>query len=302
MGKEVAVAGCGPVGLFLAAGVAYAGYTPVLLCLSSESAAALLQREIRVHYKGGEARARASVAHILAARRRFQHVIVAARLNYLDHALEAVKRVLEPSGGVVFVQPSPYVLELASSRGLKVYGAIALYTCVRKIGPGEIEWPGEGAVRVAAGPGAEHLADMMALPGVPIERVGGRVTQLLWDYSIAAASLQPLSALLGLPYSRVWRLKHARELALRVAEEAGRVAEETGTELWRSPREALEELAEVKGCVPRMLQDVSERRETEADYMLGYLLGQALRRDLYTPYIDSLYLMVKSVEESMRSV
>ncbi|BES82603.1 ketopantoate reductase family protein [Pyrodictium abyssi] len=303
MNEGIAIVGCGPVGLFLAASIASAGYRPKLLCLSADSATLLLQREIRVHHGGGEARARVSVAHVSAARGEYDYVVVASRLNNIEEAFSSVKALLSPEGGVILVQPSPYVLELSESLGVKVAGVIGLYTCIRKIGVGEIEWPGTGVLRIAvADPSVDTVRRIVRVPGLRTEDKGGLVKELLWDYSIVAAALQPISAVLGLPYSRLWRLRYARELATLVAGEAERIAEKAGVKLWRRANEALEEAASVRGCMPRMLQDVNERRETEADYILGYFLKQAIRYDVYTPYMDSVYLMVKAVEEGMRNV
>jgi len=303
LNEGIVIVGCGSVGLFLAANIASAGYRPKLLCLSADSVTPLLQREVCVHHGGGEARAKVSVAYVSAARGEYDYVIVASRLNNIEEALSSVKTLLSPEGGVILVQPSPYVLELSESLGIKVAGVIGLYTCIRKIGVGEIEWPGTGVLRIAvADPSVNTIRRIVRVPGLRTEDKDGLVKELLWDYSIVAAALQPVSAVLGLPYSRLWRLRYARELATLVAEEAERIAEKAGVKLWRRASEALEEAASVRGCMPRMLQDVNERRETEADYILGYLLRQAVRYDVYTPYTDSVYLMVKAVEEGMRNV
>lgn len=297
---SVAVIGCGSVGLFIAASIASAGYRPKLLCLSSDDASLLVQREIRVYHGGGEARAKVSVAHVTAARGEYSYIVLASRLNNAEEALSAAKRLLTPKGGVLVVQPSPFILELGEKLSVRIVGVLGLYTCIRRIGIDAVEWPGAGVLRIAlADPNAAMVSAAIRAPGLRMEHRGSSLGELLWDYCIVASAIQPISAILGLPYSKLWRLQHARELATLVASEAERVAEKAGVKLWRSASEALEEVTDIKGCIPRMLQDVNERRETEADYILGYLLRQAIRLDVYTPYIDSIYLAIKAIEESM---
>ena len=50
-----------------------------------------------------------------------------------------------------------------------------------------------------------------------------------------------------------------------------------------------------------MLQDVEQGIATEIDYINGALLRRALGKGLYAPYNDSVYLLVKALEEEMRS-
>ncbi len=56
----------------------------------------------------------------------------------------------------------------------------------------------------------------------------------------------------------------------------------------------------VRGCIPKLLRDIEERKETEIDYINGYLLKESLRYRVNTPFNESIYLLVKSIEHSMR--
>ncbi|WP_194840492.1 ketopantoate reductase family protein [Hyperthermus butylicus] len=85
-----------------------------------------------------------------------------------------------------------------------------------------------------------------------------------------------------------------------LAGEVELVAEKLGIQLLRRPVEAAKELVSVRGCRPKMLQDIEARVATEVDYINGYIIREAVVRGLYTPYNMAVYLAVKGLEEVLR--
>jgi 2-dehydropantoate 2-reductase len=295
------VVGCGAVGTLVATALAASGERVTMLCMNSERALALVERGGAVRLSGGRSVGEAwvSAAALEAAPRRLQEelVVYAVRAQALHAAVE--ETAARARGSVhVFMQPGPRLVEEAAARlgeGAR-WGFIGLLTCVRSASPGEAEWPGEGGFISWGETG--RLTD--ALKRLGLERVeAGSRTEALWWFSAVTAAAAATSALLGLTYTLTWSLSYGREIAVRLWREAGAVARELGAE---PPEELLEKLMGVRGCMPRLLQDLEAGVETEADYLIAPLLLEAAKRSLYTPYLDEAYLVIKALEEARRKL
>ncbi len=294
---RAAIIGCGAAGLVLASALAIRGFVATLFCLRDEDVVAIMRNDgvIRV-YGPGESSVKVSAAHVSFLRKGYDIVVYATRLNSLRELVDAVHKKL-PNSTHVFIQPSIDVLDIINQlNGDR--GFIALYTCIRRMGNGAAEWPGEGFVEAwGSSETVDYLAEGLRALGISVSRQDS-VEQLAWDYWAANLSSQPVAAILGVPLSRIKRISYARSLVEQLWKEAELVAKEYGIKL----REGfLEKLLSIRGCVPRMLQDVEQRTVTEIDYINGALLRRALGKGLYAPYNDSVYLLVKALEEEMRS-
>ena len=294
---RVAVIGCGGVGLFLASALAVRGFVTTLFCLRDEDVVSIMRSDgvIRV-YGPGEASAKVSAAHYSFLRRGYDLVVYATRLNVLGDVVEYVARRL-PGAEHVFVQPSIDVMRLAGSKKL-TWGFLALYTCIRRVGVGVAEWPGSGRVVVWSKGGlAGYIAEGLRLLGLE-KREYGDASPLIWSFFATSLAIQPVSALLGIPVSRIARNDYAKNLVEQLWREAGLVAKEEEISLDKG---MLDYMLSIRGCVPRMLQDLEQRIPTEIDYINGVLLREALGKGIYAPYNDAMYLLLKSLENEMRS-
>ncbi len=294
---RAAIIGCGAAGLVLASALAVRGFVATLFCLRDEDVVTIMRNDgvIRV-YGPGESSVKVSAAHVSFLRRGYDVVIYATRLNSLRELVDAVYKKL-PNSIHVFIQPSIDVLDIINQlNGGR--GFIALYTCIRRMGRGTAEWPGEGFVEAwGSSELVDYLAEGLRALGLNVSRQDS-VEQLAWDYWATNLSSQPVAAILGVPLSRIKRISYARSLVEQLWKEAELVAKEYGIKL----REGLlEKLLSIRGCMPRMLQDVEQGIVTEIDYINGALLRRALGKGVYVPYNDSVYLLVKALEEEMRS-
>jgi len=292
---RAAVIGCGGTGLVLASALAIKGFIVRLFCLSDEDVVTILRNNgvISVHGRG-EASVKVSAAHISFLRGGYDLVVYAVRLNAVREVFETVSAKL-PDSEHVFIQPSIDVLEIA--KGEK-WGFLALYTCVRRIAPGVAEWPGEGFVEILGRDGlVSYLGEGLGSMGLRT-LFRNSAEDVIWNYFAVNLATQPVAALLGLPLSRLAKNDYARNIIAQLWGEAELVAKEHGIAL---RRELLDKFLSIRGCIPRMLQDIEQRIPTEIDYINGALLREALGKGVYVPYNDAIYLLVKSLEEEMRS-
>ena len=294
---KAAIIGCGATGLVLASALAIRGFVATLFCLRDEDVVSIMRSNgvVRI-YGPGESSVKVSAAHVTFLGKGYDVVVYATRLSSLRELVNAVYKKL-PDSTHVFIQPSIDVLDiinqLSGDRGF-----IALYTCIRRAGSGAAEWPGEGFSETwGSSELVDYLTEGLRALGLKVSRQDS-VDQLAWDYWAANLSSQPVAAILGAPLSRIKRISYARSLVKQLWKEAELVAKEYRIRL---REELLERLLSIRGCVPRMLQDVEQRIATEIDYINGTLLRRALGKGVYVPYNDSVYLLVKALEEEMRS-
>ena len=294
---RAAIIGCGAAGLVLASALAIRGFVATLFCLRDEDVVAIMRSDGVVRVYGlGESSVKVSAAHVSFLRKGYDMVVYATRLNSLRELVDAIYKKL-PNSAHVFIQPSIDVLDIAKQLSGD-WGFVALYTCLRRMESGVAEWPGEGFVEAwGRSELVDYLAEGLKALGLNVSRRES-ADQLAWDYWAANLSSQPVAAILGAPLSKIKRISYARSLVDQLWREAELVAREYNVRL---RKELLERLLSIRGCVPRMLQDIEQRIGTEIDYINGALLRRALGKGVYVPYNDAVYLLVKALEEEMRS-
>ncbi len=294
---RAAIIGCGAAGLVLASALATRGFIVTLFCLRDEDVVAIMRNDgiVRV-YGRGEASVKVSAAHVSFLRKGYDIVVYAIRLNSLRELVNIVYKKL-PNSAHVFIQPSIDVLDIIEQLNGDL-GFVALYTCIRRVGSGAAEWLGEGFAETwGSSELVDYIAEGLRALGFDVTRRDS-AEQLVWDYWAANLSSQPVAAILGVPLSRIKRISYAKSLVKQLWKEVELVAREYGVRL---REELLEKMLSLRGCMPRMLQDVEQRIVTEVDYINGALLRRALGKGVYVPYNDSVYLLIKALEEEMRS-
>ena len=124
---------------------------------------------------------------------------------------------------------------------------------------------------------------------------------LLWDYTIAHAVLQPLATLMGSPLHRLRVSRYAKEFISMLLQEATLLVEAIEKRRLRDFNEAIQELLNVKGCYPRMLNDLESRLPTEVEYIITPIIREAVKAGVHVAYFDSVLLLVKTLEEVLTS-
>lgn len=116
-----------------------------------------------------------------------------------------------------------------------------------------------------------------------------------WLKASVNASVNPLTAVLGVRNGFILEDSNAWSIASRAAAEVGMVAESLGVEL---PGDPVEYLARVVSATfsneSSMLQDLRRCRRVEADEILGYILSKARALGLEVPTVETLYRLVRS--------
>jgi 2-dehydropantoate 2-reductase len=119
-------------------------------------------------------------------------------------------------------------------------------------------------------------------------------------YNIA---LNPLSAILRVPYGFLGQHEETRALMKHMLKEAFRVAGAEGVELNSTSEEYFQHLLE-KQLPPTaehrssMLQDIEKGKKTEIDYLNGAVTKLGRKHGIPTPYNDAMAAIIKSLERA----
>jgi 2-dehydropantoate 2-reductase len=157
-------------------------------------------------------------------------------------------------------------------------------------------------VKIGAFSGAEAAASRYAAilseAGIPAEPTD-RLFAFLWEKVLYNAPLNPLGALLRVPYGALARHPESRAIMDEVMEEGFSVAVAAGVDLlWNDLAECRRHFYEV--LLPptahhrsSMLQDLEKGRRTEIDAINGYIAGRGGALGIPTPANALLTRLVK---------
>ena len=186
----------------------------------------------------------------------------------------------------------------------QVFAAVTTHG-VTFVEPGHVRHAGVGYFRVGS-PFNEHaaareIADTLRAAGLDVEHTD-RVLGEIWAKVVVNASINPLTAITGLPNGALLEHGHLRELMQRVVEEAVDVARTEGAplpddDMLARARRVAELTAANKSS---MLQDVERGRRTEIDAICGEIVRRGHARGVDAPVNMTLTALVKGIEETTR--
>lgn len=182
--------------------------------------------------------------------------------------------------------------------GMAIFGA-------RLVAPGHVEvtvyasecriGPLEGGLGMAV-----ELADTLSRAGIPTLPTGDIIREK-WMKAFYNIALNPLSAVLRVPYGFLGKHEETRGLMRSLLEEAFAVARGQGVELEMDWEEYFRYLLErqlppTAGHRSSMLQDLERGKRTEIDYLNGAIVGLGKRKGIKTPVNETIVRIVKALE------
>jgi len=143
-----------------------------------------------------------------------------------------------------------------------------------------------------------ELARVLTLSGIETA-VEKNIEAALWGKVLYNVGLNPLSALLEVPYGELGRQENARRLLISLTEEAFAVASGETDLPWDTSGEYLELffsrlLPATESHLSSMLQDLERGRATEIDAITGQVIRRAEALDLPVPVNRVIYDLVKA--------
>jgi len=163
---------------------------------------------------------------------------------------------------------------------------------------GEFVWVGGGRsyLGMRRPPTRElyELANSLRIPGITLV---DNVEPYRWLKLAVNASINSITAVLGVPNGYLVRIPELTSLVRKVAGEVAEVAKRAGISLPADPgEEALEVARRTAGNISSTLADLRRCRRTEVDFINGAVVEFGRKFGVDTPYNETLYTLVKSLE------
>ena len=286
---RIAVLGAGAVGLSIAARLSQVA--DVVAVTRERYVAAVRQDGFRMTGRWGEGVYDLNVATSLDPDEEFDYIFVTAKS--VDTA--AVSREFAPvfaGAEVVSLQNGIGNEEIITEYADRVIGGMIITG---------FEWRGENAVHVSveggpmrlgrfpAGkdPAVAALVDLVRKAGIPVEGTASIRTEI-WGKTMYNCALNPLGALMNVPYGRLAE-RHAWAIIEAIVAEVFAVARAEGVALaWPDPASYLAFLASTQlpstaGHHSSMLQDLARGRRTEIEFLNGAIAAIGARHGLRSP-------------------
>ena len=308
--EPVLVAGAGAVGSVIGGLLAARGW-PVTLVGRPDHLDAIRRDGLRVEGLFGEHHVRGleCATNVLALRGTFRIILLTVKAWDTAAMAFAVEKRLAPDGHLLSLQNGLDNLERTAAivghrrvlGGRVIFGAeivepgrvrVTVQAAPVLIGSPD---PDDGTRVAAAGRWAAALADA----GVPARSTPAIVAEL-WAKALYNAALNPMGALLGVPYGHLPTDRDARAVMDDVLEEAFAVARAAGVGLPWPDAEGYRRLfygelvPSTAGHRSSMLQDLERGRPTEIDAINGHLVREGRRHGVATPVNATLAGVIRA--------
>lgn len=291
---KVLILGAGAVGLSLAARLS--DHCDVHAVCRKRHADVIAERGFRMTGLWGEGTFHFSASETVPEGERYDYIFITSK------AL-ATRSVCEEFAGVIKNTET-----VSLQNGIGNEEIIAEYTD-RVIGGTIItgfEWTGDAAVRVSVvggsmklgrfpdgpDPAVDRLVALVRKAGVPVEG-SSHIRGDLWAKTLYNSALNPLGALMGVPYGKLlhpmtWGIiEHVvREAFAVMAQEGVRVPWQTAEDYLRYLHD--EQVPNTAGHHASMLQDIIHGHLTEIDFMNGEIAARAAKYKIPAPYNDCI--------------
>lgn len=272
--------GLGAVGTLLAYFLNQAGHVPYAVVRKGGG---------RVLKWGGEQRVEVRLVETLPPD--VKYALVAVKAYDTEEALPKIR------GFPVVFQNGVGGLELVRERLGVGAGAVLTYGVWRRGEVVEVAGVGEVILPEEAG----EVGDVLKRGGANV-RIVRDVEPYRWLKLAVNAGINPVTALLRAKNGVMLESKHAAELAASAAREAAAVARMRGVGL---PADPVEELFRVAAATREnrssMLQDLSECRRTEVDFINGAVVKYGKPLGASVSVNETLWKLVKAAEETCLS-
>jgi len=228
-----------------------------------------------------------------------------------EAACRQVRQYLAPDGLVISVQNGLGNLEIIA----REFGE-ARTIGARVIFGAQVKSPGTVTVTVYAdkvllgaiselGPRdkLEAVADDLNAAGIPTQVVEDILTHI-WGKVLYNCALNPLGAILGVPYGALGDNPETRELMQRVIEEIYQVAAAKGVKLSHPTAAAYFQhfmarlLPPTAAHWPSMWQDLAAGRRTEIEALNGAICRYGQETGVATPYNDAISRLMRFLEKT----
>jgi len=299
----VLVVGAGAVGSLYGAKLAQAGARVSLLCRSDYSVVKEKGVSLLSHWGDFHFTPDSVLSDLSQCSAPPDFILVALKVLPNIKVEEIIASAVGPDTAIVLLQNGveiePKVAQAFPEN--EIISGLA-FVCVTRTAPGRVVHSDYGRLvlgRFPSGlsPKVDHLRALFIKAEVPCavtdDVVSARWRKLVWN-----APFNSLSVLGGnADTKKIMGVEESVELARNIMQEVRLIAEADGHSFSANAIE--KNLTETRGMKPyrtSMLVDFSSNRSMEVEAILGNALAAAKRYGLHTPYLETVYALLKLVE------
>jgi 2-dehydropantoate 2-reductase len=298
---RVAVVGAGAVGCYFGGMLARAGASVTLIGRAPHVEA--INRDglfiDSIHF---QERVSVLASTEIAAVRGAQLVLFSVKTVDTESAAKALAPHLSAETIVVSLQNGVDNAErIECAAGIRAIPSV-VYVAAGMIGPGRVKHVGRGDLVIGdtlSKRDAEFIAATFTRAGVPC-RVSGNITVELWEKLIMNCAYNAISALTRMKYGLIAEDAGTIEVMKAVLIEAVAVAGAAGVQL--SESNMTEATLRLGKAIPEALssiaQDIARGKPTEIDSLNGFLVRKGAELGVPTPVNQTLYSLVKLLEQA----
>lgn len=293
---KTAILGAGAVGCFYGGMLARAGREVVLIGRTTH-VDAIRCGGLRMQTQSFDERVPVSASTDAAAVAGAKLVLCCVKSNDTLQAAEDMAPHLEHDAIVLSLQNGYDNAErLQQSLGRPVYPAV-VYVATEMAGPGHLRHHGRGELVIGQFAGSSELVAEFASAGVPVS-ISDNVAGQLWAKLVINCAYNGLSAITQMPYGQLVVGDGMREVIDDVVTECLEVAKADGASVQDDIRSAVAGIAQSMATqISSTAHDVARGRQSEIDYINGYVARRAAIHGIRTPVNRTILALVKLLEQ-----
>jgi 2-dehydropantoate 2-reductase len=297
---KVAVMGAGAVGCFYGALLHKAGHEVVLIGRSALVEAVRAQG-LRLQAEGTEELLPLQADSSPQAVQGADLVLFCVKSGDTESAGASIKPFLSPQCAVLCMQNGADNAERLTRVLQRQAIAVAVYVAVGMAGPGHVIHYGRNELLLGTSPWNESLLQVLNAAGIRTT-VTDRILDTLWTKLTINCVWNPLSALTQLPYGELIRQPGIVETMRVIVAECQAVATAAGIRLPESIWDDTFSIGQsMAGQHSSTARDVARGRQSEIDFINGYLVREGGRLGIATPVNRLLHSLVKVKDLAARA-
>lgn len=210
-----------------------------------------------------------------------------------EHAAREMAPYLEPDAVIICLQNGAENPEIVRRVLPHCVIPAVVYVATEMAGPGHVKHHGRGELVIGDALESANIAGWFAQSGVPVD-VSANVMGPLWGKLIINCAYNAISAISQEPYGKMVEVDGVPQLMQTVVTECLAVATAEGISVPGDMYETVRTLASTMfSQYSSTAQDIARGKQTEIDYLNGYVCRLGQKHGIPTPANQALLALVK---------
>ncbi len=299
---RIAVMGAGAVGCYFGGMLARSG-APVILIGRPKLVDTVNRDGLFLDSIQFQEKIKVSATADVSTAKQADIVLFCVKTPDTETAAKELKPHLSPASMVLSLQNGvDNVEQIQKASGIEAL-PVVVYVAVEMVSPGRVKHTGRGELIIGNTSQRDKVAAIAKLfeqSDVPC-KLSENIATDLWEKMVMNCAYNAASALGQARYGRMVKNRSIRKLMQKTVEEVVAVAKAAGIKLpEKGLLDAVFKLGEMmEAATSSTAQDLARGKRTEIDALNGYIVRRGAELGVPTPVNQTLYALVKLLEESL---